>query len=74
MIWRRLASGGVALVDFLFDVAASFAGNVAGLAPARPVWLRRLVQALWVLLGVALLALGVVGLLLLIRSLVQPRS
>jgi hypothetical protein len=40
-----------------------------GMAPERPIWLRRLVQALWVLLGVLVLVAAGFGLVYLVHAL-----
>ena len=60
----------VALLELAFDVAANLIANFAGFAPERPVWLRRLVQALWATLGIALVVVAAYGFLLLVQHLV----
>lgn len=59
----------MALLELLFDVVANVIASAAGLVPERPLWLRRLVQTLWLLLAVVLLTLWAIGLVLLVRSL-----
>lgn len=54
-----------ALFDLVFEALAGF----AGLAPERPLWLRRLVQGLWLILAVVLLAAAVFGFVSLAQSL-----
>ena len=63
-----------ALLEFAFEAVANLAVNLAGFAPERPMWLRRVVQALWVMLGMALLVVAAAGFVLLAQSLIQPRS
>lgn len=60
----------VALLEIVFDVVASLVANFAGFAPDRPVWLRRLVQALWATLGIALVVVAAYSFLLLVQHLV----
>jgi hypothetical protein len=40
-----------------------------GMAPERPIWLRRVVQALWVLLGVLVLVVAGLGFVYLVHAL-----
>lgn len=40
-----------------------------GMAPERPIWLRRLVQALWLLLGLLVLVAAGFGLVYLVQAL-----
>lgn len=61
----------VALLELAFDVLANLTASAFGLAPERPIWLRRVVQALWLLLGLALLALWAFGMVLLVRFLTE---
>lgn len=59
----------MALLELVFDVVANVIAAAAGMAPEHPIWLRRLVQGLWLLLALALVALWAFGMVMLARSL-----
>ena len=52
------------LADLVLNALASF----AGLAPERPLWLRRLAQLVWLLLGALVVVAALYGLAALARS------
>ncbi len=55
-----------AIAIFVFDMLLP---GIACVTPARPLWLRRLVQAFWILVALALLAAFATGMYLLVLEL-----
>jgi hypothetical protein len=53
------------LADLLYALTTLF----LGMAPERPLWLRRIVQAFWILLGALVLVAWAIGLVALFQAL-----
>jgi hypothetical protein len=53
------------LIELLMNVVLTF---FLGMTPERPLWLRRLVQALWILLALIMVIAWGYGVVLLLRA------